>query len=152
MVDIVHRIGMRAPLEKVFAAIATVDGVAGWWTRLTTGESSVGGKMNFGFTTPAGEPIGQFQMTVVERTPDQRVRWRVNDGPADWIGTEVDFSLSRQGDQTVLLFGHRHWREAGESMAHCNMKWATFLLSLRDLVESGKGRPAPDDLKIDNWN
>jgi hypothetical protein len=32
------------------------------------------------------------------------------------------------------------------------MKWATFLLSLRELLETGKGRPSPDDLKIDNWN
>jgi hypothetical protein len=32
------------------------------------------------------------------------------------------------------------------------MKWAVFLLSLRDLVERGKGKPAPEDLKIDNWN
>jgi hypothetical protein len=32
------------------------------------------------------------------------------------------------------------------------MKWSTFLLSLRDLVEHGRGRPAPGDLKIDNWN
>jgi hypothetical protein len=32
------------------------------------------------------------------------------------------------------------------------MKWATFLLSLRELVETGTGRPSPDDLKIDNWN
>jgi hypothetical protein len=32
------------------------------------------------------------------------------------------------------------------------MKWATFLLSLRALLETGKGKPSPDDLKIDNWN
>jgi hypothetical protein len=32
------------------------------------------------------------------------------------------------------------------------MKWATFLLSLRDYVETGKGKPSPHDLKIDNWN
>jgi hypothetical protein len=32
------------------------------------------------------------------------------------------------------------------------MKWATFLLSLRQLVETGSGRPAPDDLKIDDFN
>jgi hypothetical protein len=32
------------------------------------------------------------------------------------------------------------------------MKWGTFLLSLKQLIETGKGRPAPDDLKIDNWN
>jgi len=32
------------------------------------------------------------------------------------------------------------------------MKWATFLLSLRALAETGKGKPSPGDLKIDNWN
>jgi hypothetical protein len=50
------------------------------------------------------------------------------------------------------VFGHRNWREAVEFTAHCSMKWATFLLSLRELVETGKGRPSPDDRKIDNWN
>jgi hypothetical protein len=33
-------------------------------------------------------------------------------------------------------------------MHHCSTKWATFLLSLRDDLESGKGRPAPRDVKI----
>ncbi|HEY1308588.1 MAG TPA: hypothetical protein VGF24_33815 [Vicinamibacterales bacterium] len=68
------------------------------------------------------------------------------------MGTDIDFSLSQQGDYTVVLFGHRNWREAVEFMAHCSMKWATFMLSLRELVETGKSRPAPVDLKIDNWN
>jgi hypothetical protein len=32
------------------------------------------------------------------------------------------------------------------------MKWATFMLSLKQLVETGTGRPSPVDFKIDNWN
>jgi hypothetical protein len=32
------------------------------------------------------------------------------------------------------------------------MKWATFMLSLRELAEAGKGKPSPNDVKIDNWN
>ena len=32
------------------------------------------------------------------------------------------------------------------------MKWATFLLSLREYVQTGAGRPSPNDLKIDDWN
>jgi len=32
------------------------------------------------------------------------------------------------------------------------MKWATFLLSLKDFVETGQGKPSPADVKIDNWN
>ena len=91
-------------------------------------------------------------MEVLELAPDETVRWRVSAGPPEWVGTEVDFSLSEQGGQTIVLFGHRNWRELVEFTAHCSMKWAVFLLSLRDLVETGQGRPSPDDLKIDNWN
>jgi hypothetical protein len=91
-----------------------------------------------------------YETTGLE--PGREVRWRFVSGPPEWIGTEATFELSQDGDTTVLLFGHRHWKEAVEFTAHCSMKWATFLLSLRDLVETGKGRPAPDDLKIDNWN
>jgi hypothetical protein len=33
-------------------------------------------------------------------------------------------------------------------MHHCSTKWATFLLSLRDVVEGRAGHPAPRDVKI----
>jgi hypothetical protein len=81
-----------------------------------------------------------------------RASWRVKEGPSEWIGTDIEFDLKEEGGQTTVLFGHRNWKEPVEFMAHCSMKWATFMLSLRDLVETGKGRPSPIDLKIDNWN
>jgi hypothetical protein len=61
--------------------------------------------------------------------------------------------LTQDGDNTtILIFGHRNWKEPVDFMAHCSTKWAVFLMSLRELVETGKGKPAPEDLKIDNWN
>jgi uncharacterized protein YndB with AHSA1/START domain len=152
MLDIVHRIGIKAPPSKVYAALSTVEGVAGWWTRETTGESKPGGALHFRFTSPNGTEMGGFDMEVLELTPEERVRWRVKDGPAEWVGTDIEFSLSRQDDTTIVLFGHRNWRQWVEFMSHCSTKWAVFLLSLRELVETGKGSPAPEDLKIDNWN
>ena len=91
-------------------------------------------------------------MDVLELTPEQRVRWRVKDGPPEWIGTDIEFQLSRQDDHTIVMFAHRKWREEVEFTAHCSTKWATFLLSLRDFAESGKGQPSPNDLKIGNWH
>ena len=93
-----------------------------------------------------------MELEVAELIPARSVRWRVKSGPPEWVGTDVTFSLAEEGDQTIVVFGHRNWREAVEFTAHCSMKWATFLLSLRELVETGRGQPAPDDLKIDNWN
>jgi uncharacterized protein YndB with AHSA1/START domain len=150
--DIVHRVGIKAPVSKVYAALATIDGLAGWWTETTSGSSKVGDTVAFRFSIETGEEIGGFDMDVLELAPDQKVRWRVKAGPAEWVGTDIEFTLSPQDDFTVVMFGHRRWREEVEFMAHCSTKWATFLLSLRDWVETGKGRPAPHDLRIGNWH
>ena len=143
MVDIVQRVGIKAPASKVYAALSTLDGLAGWWTQATTGQSKVGGTIGFRFSTETGDEIGGFDIDVLELVPEQKVRWRVKGGPDEWVGTDIEFLLSRQDDFTIVRFGHRRWREEVEFMAHCSTKWATFLLSLRDLVETGQGRPAP---------
>lgn len=152
MSNIIHRIGIRAPATRVYQALSTIEGLAGWWTRDTAGTSAVGERIVFTFRNAAGDELGGFGMEVLELSPGERVRWRVATGPAEWVDTHVSFTLSEQGGMTVVLFAHRGWREEVEFMAHCSMKWAVFLLSLRDLVERGAGQPAPDDAKIDDWN
>ena len=150
--DIVHRIGIKAPAETVYAALSSIDGLAGWWTRDTTGSPQQGGRIDFRFRDGSGSDIGGFRMGVVELAPQRTVRWRVEDGPAEWLDTDIEFQLSREDGYTIVLFGHRKWREPVPFMAHCSTKWATFLLSLRDYVETGAGRPAPEDLKVSNWH
>jgi uncharacterized protein YndB with AHSA1/START domain len=151
MVDIIHRIGIKAPLTRVYEALATVEGVAGWWTDETSGESAPGKTINVLFRSH-GDVKGKMGFEVRKLEPGQAVHWRCQSGPEEWLGTDVTFDLRQEGEYTLISFGHRNWREAVEFTAHCSMKWATFLLSLRDLVETGKGRPSPHDLKIDNWN
>jgi len=73
-------------------------------------------------------------------------------GPDEWIGTHVDWELSQADDYTVVLFKHEGWKEPVEFMHHCSTKWAIFMMSMKSLVETGKGSPDPDDVKIDNWN
>jgi uncharacterized protein YndB with AHSA1/START domain len=152
MADIIHRVGIKASPAEVYAALATVDGVAGWWTKDTTGTSKPGGTIDVRFLTPQGKEIGGMTMEVVALEPNRKVHWRFRKGPEEWVGTDVIFDLTQDGDFTIVLFGHRNWREPVEFMAHCSMKWATFMLSLRELVETGRGRPSPNDIKIDNWN
>jgi uncharacterized protein YndB with AHSA1/START domain len=152
MVDIIHRVGIKAPISKVYAAVSTVEGVAGWWTKETSGSAKVGGTMEVRFLTPAGKEIGGMKMEVKALEPNRKVQWRFTSGPEEWIGTDAVFELSQQGDYTIVLFGHKNWREAVEFTAHCSMKWGTFMMSLKELVETGKGKPSPNDIKIDNWN
>ena len=152
MVSIIHRIGIRSGSDKVYKAISTIEGLANWWTEEVEGDEHLGGKMKFTFRNKTGDVKGQMVMEVKELNPQKNVKWQCVAGPDEWVGTDVTFELSQQDDQTIIIFGHRNWSEAVEFTAHCSMKWAVFLLSLRDYVETGKGKPSPDDVKIDNWN
>jgi uncharacterized protein YndB with AHSA1/START domain len=152
MVNIIHRIGIRSSSNKVYQAISTLEGLANWWTNEVEGEENIGGKIRFRFRTTAGELKGEMIMEVRELNPSKSVRWLCVAGPEEWVGTEISFDLSEQDGQIIILFGHKNWRQAVEFTAHCSTKWAVFLLSLRQYVETGKGSPSPNDLKIDNWN
>jgi uncharacterized protein YndB with AHSA1/START domain len=152
MVNIIHRIGIRATAEKVYEALSTIQGLAHWWTENVEGNEQIGGKIRFTFQEKNGEVKGTMVMEVISLDSPKEVKWRCKEGPDEWIGTDITFQLSPVVNQTILIFGHRNWHEAVEFTAHCSMKWAVFLLSLREYVETGKGRPSPHDLKIDNWN
>ena len=152
MVDIVHRIGIKSTSSKVYNALSTINGLSHWWTEEVEGDEKIGGKIKFTFRSENGDIKGQMAMQIKALDPDKEVRWQCVEGPDEWIGTNVTFQWSQQDDQIIIIFGHRNWKEWVEFTAHCSMKWAVFLLSLREYIETGKGRPSPQDLKIDNWN
>ena len=147
MVDILHRVGIESSSpEQVYAALTTLEGLRGWWTRDTTGGTEVGDVIAFRFAA------GGLDTKVVELVLGKHVLWEVVDGPGEWIGTHVSFVLSQAGDFTIVLFEHRGWAEPVEFMYHCSTKWGTFLVSLKQLVETGQGAPDPDDVVISDWH
>jgi uncharacterized protein YndB with AHSA1/START domain len=146
MPDILHKVGIKSSsLHDVYTALTTVDGLSRWWTTDTKGESTVGGVIQFRFGS------GGFDMKVLALQPDTRVLWQVIDGPEEWRGTTISFDFKQDGDWTIILFKHAGWKEPVEFMHHCSTKWAVFLLSLKSLLETGKGRPWPDEIKLDSW-
>jgi uncharacterized protein YndB with AHSA1/START domain len=146
MVDILHRIGIESSVDDVYDALTTVKGLSGWWTKDTDGDGEVGGILEFRF------PVGGFDMKVLELHPGKCVLWEVVDGPEEWIGTTVRWDLSQDGDYAIVLFAHEGWREPVQFMYHCSTKWAIFLMSLKALVETGQGEPAPNDVRISDWH
>ena len=138
MPDILHRVGINAKPDKVFAALTTIPGLSSWWISDTTGHATQGGEIDFGFC----------EMRVLDAEPGKLVHWRCTRGPDEWLNTDVTFRLEWKDGQTFVLFKHANWKDPVEFMHHCSTKWATFLLSLRDWVEKGKGAPDPRDVKI----
>jgi hypothetical protein len=147
MVDILHKVGIKSSsLGAAYKALTNREGLSAWWTTDTQGESKVGDVLKFRFGGDRG-----FDMKVLELDPTKRVLWLVVDGPEEWIGTKVSFDIRQEDDWTLIFFKHQAWKEPVEFMHHCSTKWATFLLSLKSLLESGKGRPWPNEIKLDSW-
>src|SRR5215213_9211631 len=151
MADILHRVGIKSSLDEVYKALTTREGLAAWWTNNTQGESKVGGVLKFRFSVDGAE-IGGFDMKVLELQPAKRVLWQVVDGPAEWIGTKISFELKQESEYSIVLFKHQDWKEPVEFMHHCSTKWAIFLMSLKSLLETGRGAPCPDDIQIGDWH
>ena len=146
--DILHRIGIEgASLDDVYDALATIDGLARWWTEDTRGDSEVGGVIEFRFDA------GTIVMRVLELEPARRVRWQgAEGGPDEWLGTTITFDLEQDGDFVIVMFRHADWREPVPFMHHCTTKWGVFLQSLKLLLETGTGAPAPHDVQVSNWH
>ena len=143
MVDILHRVGIKASPAETYRALTTRDGLAGWWTNDTQGHCDVGGVIQFRFGARGG-----FDVKVLELEPAQRVLWQVQSGPQEWIGTKISFESKLEDRFTLLLFKHQGWKEPVEFMHHCSTKWALFLMSMKALLETGKGAPYPNDVHI----
>jgi len=154
MIDIWHRIGAVAPIDEVYRAIATPQGVAAWWTGETSGEGALGSEIEVTFRRESDELVGSIQFEVEELEPSKRVVWRfTGDEPAEWRGTRAQFELTEaEGGFTIVNFGHVGWTEEVEFLHHCSTKWATYLLSLKQLVETGRGAPSPHDITISDWH
>jgi uncharacterized protein YndB with AHSA1/START domain len=155
MPDILHKVGIKsASANNVYQALTTIEGLSKWWTTHTQGddprdrrpgENEVGGVLLFRFGA------GGFDMKVLELDPSRCVRWQVVAGPEEWIGTTICFDIKHNGDWTTVLFKHAGWQQPVEFMHHCSTKWAVFLLSLKSLLETGKGTPWPNEIKLDSW-
>ena len=102
-------------------------------------EAKVGAAGEFGFY---GKRF-VAKIIVEELSPVTRVRWKVSN--AAWPGSDIEFNLKADGNDTTLVFAHRGFPRADEGYASATTRWGLYLLSLKRYLETGKGTPNPDD-------
>lgn len=144
--DILHKVGIQSSsVSATYEALTTLNGLSNWWTTDTRGDCKIGGIIEFRFGP------GCIDIKVLESVPNKRVVWEVVAGPEEWISTLVIWELRQENDWTIILFKHQGWKEPVEFMHHCSTKWGVFLISLKSFLETGKGSPAPNEIKLDSW-
>jgi len=145
MPNIIHRVGIKGSKKEIYAALTTNEGLSRWWTNDTSGAGDTGSVIKFRFN--GGGP--DFEVTELQE--NSLVKWKHSgEMPPAWINTDISFQLTTEGEQTFVLFMHSNWEEQSDFMGHCSTKWATFLLSLKDAIETGTGKPFPNDIPIDH--
>ncbi|HET6254483.1 MAG TPA: SRPBCC domain-containing protein [Puia sp.] len=160
MPNIHQEVLIGTPVEKVYNAITSQEGLSAWWTPGTTAKAEVGSVACFPFG-----PNYHKEMKILELQQNERVRWNCIAGDAEWIGTTLTFML-QEGDMhslkydryelggqleqqsdfqkgTLLTLHHDDWREYTAMYAECSYTWGQFLRSLKLWCETGRGRPYP---------
>ena len=138
MATILLRVPVDAEAKAAYEALATSDGVNGWWSNHTEGPDGVGSTMKVAFPDA---PI-TFDFEVTEETPGERVAWRCLSGPPEWVGTDVSFNIETDDDgNTNVLFNHDGWATTKESFPFIAYSWAQILPRVKKLAETGGKNP-----------
>ena len=139
LTQIFHEAPMKAPPSTIYAALTDPKLLARWWIPDTRGESRIGENLEF--------HIGDFcqQMKVLALEQDRLVRWTATDQePADWSKTEIEFEIRPDGEKCWVRFRHIGLQADMKRLPYYSLSWAVFLLSLKELVETGTGLPFPN--------
>ena len=142
--DIRHEVGIKATPNAIYQALTDSKKLSQWWTD-TRGNSKVGNHLEFWF----GDFCQKFEVITLKE--NELVCWKAaKDGMEEWAGTEISFTLKAEKNQCFVHFIHSGWKSNTGLLPHCSTKWAVFMLSLKDLLEKGKGHPAPNDWQINH--
>lgn len=146
--DFTLRYVLEATPEAVYKAVATREGIAGWWTTDTSYDDQLGSVAHMRF------PGNGFYATmkVIALEPNHLVHWQCIDSQhppntgfadlKDWVGTEVRFEIGPVNDrETQLVFTHIGLGPL-ECREVCSSIWSFYLgTSLREMLETGSGQP-----------
>ncbi len=143
MAEVRHRVGIRGDADQIYQCLIQPDRLSGWWASEASGEPKVGAILRLGFS---GLAVLCFSIRVLD-APKTFVMECV-DGPGAWLHSELHFDLHDDGEQVSVTLTHRNAAAQDDDFLYFNTKWPLYLLSLRDLIESGSGRPYPRDIKI----
>jgi uncharacterized protein YndB with AHSA1/START domain len=142
--DYACRVAFARDRERVFDAIATLEGLGGWWTPLVCGSAAEGQEMRFDF-----EGMDEhIRMRVDRLERPKSVAWTciAHSSLDDWAGTKITFDLVPRGKEgTELHFRHVGLEPDLECYESCEAGWDHFLRSLARYVDQGRGTPFRGD-------
>lgn len=137
MKKIIHYVHVHAAPERVYVALTTEEGLAGWWSTAVNVQAGVGGVIDFRFA-------GDFNphMEVKTLNPNQLIEWQCVAGHDNWRDNTFSFELRDSNGETGLMFVQVYAQELSDEVyGTYNFNWGYYLGSLKQLCETGAGAP-----------
>jgi uncharacterized protein YndB with AHSA1/START domain len=141
--DIFHDFPIRAPLDRVFRAVTTPEGLDTWWTKRSAGSPREGAEYELWFG-----PDYDWRGRVTRYAPDSEVEFEMVRADGDWLGTRVGLHLESRDNATWVRFHHTGWPSPNEHYRISCTCWAMYLRILRRHLEHGESVPYEDRLEV----
>ncbi len=133
MPDIFYTFPIHAPVDKVFAAISTPQGLDTWWTKTSAGIPDPGQAYTLYFG-----PEYHWKAVVTKHEHNKCFELEITEALPIWMGTKVGFTLSEKGSATETAFYHTGWVGNTEHYRVSGFCWAMYLRILRRWLEYGE--------------
>jgi uncharacterized protein YndB with AHSA1/START domain/DNA-binding transcriptional ArsR family regulator len=127
-----------APVEAVFRALTTLDGLAGWWMPDVDGSPAAGGEVTWRFD---GEHV---TMRVVHVEEPSLVVWQCTESTRfpEWMGNSLWFDLqARDSSSTTIAFSQVGLTPSCDCYGICSGGWDHYVRSLADFAAGQGGHP-----------
>lgn len=141
MAKVHHRIGVAAAPEELFDCLVDPEKLTGWWA--STAEKHETLRLGFaGLTT--------LEFDIKECRSPELLLLRCLGEPELWRCSALEFRTKVAEEQTYLYLTHSKETASDLEFLYFNTKWPLFLVSLKDFIEQGMGRPFPNDQRIEH--
>ena len=112
MTAITKTITIRAPIERVWAALTDPEAIASWMGSEVLSEPLPGGA----YAYFDGETTGVY--TRLEPPNRLEYTWRQSNWPSEWADSLVRWQLKQIGDETEVRLVHENFPNEEERIGH----------------------------------
>ena len=130
------RIEIKAPIELVFEAVSTLEGIGGWWDGSVSGDASEHGEIRFAVADSDDYALMKVDSVIFPTD----VAWSVIEDSGyggEWINTAILFHLEEDIDGScALVLHHQGLTPALDCYSDCQSGWDHHLQNIRLKAEA----------------
>ncbi|WP_411031210.1 SRPBCC family protein [Spongiimicrobium sp. 3-5] len=140
--DITHNLVIKATAERVYKAVATENGIKGWWSKNCTVGETVGTTSHLKFDKQG--TLVEMGFKTLDLQPNKVVWECIENANPAWLGTQINTEISEDEKGCKVVFKHTGFEDkwAGhDAFEMTKGGWDHFVGSLVSFCEKGEGQP-----------